>query len=404
MNHITSADRGPSPDQPVRVLVVDDSAFMRRAMKQMLEQDPSIDVVATARDGAEAIDLACELQPDVITLDLEMPNVDGFTALQRIMHRCPTKIIILSSLTQQGSHAALRAMSLGAADVLAKDVSQVSLSITRMQEELVAHVRALTAHAQPVVPPRRARHTPGVKPLTLRERDFDLICIGSSTGGPACLETLLATMPATLRIPIVIAQHMPEMFTRSLAERLDEICPLTVRHAEHDQSLEAGHVYIAKGGRQIRVRKTPGRRLQLNLVEGSADALYRPSVDVLLKSAAESAAARTVAVVLTGMGTDGLLGARQIRAAGGKVIAQSAESCVVYGMPKAVTQDGLADAMLAPAAIARCLSQLAAPSQPMPRTLASSQAVRREQVSAAEKETAGASRFSSGRADDESAG
>ncbi|MEX2673360.1 MAG: chemotaxis response regulator protein-glutamate methylesterase [Phycisphaeraceae bacterium] len=351
------------PAQVIRVLVVDDSAFMRRAITQMLEHDPRIQVIATARDGAEALDEALTLKPDVITLDLEMPNVDGLTALQRIMAECPTNVIILSSLTTAGSHAALRAMSLGAADILAKDVSQVSLSITRMQSDLIASVHALAA--KPRQAGTQARHLKAhVKDFVLRERDVDVICIGSSTGGPACLETILKQFPASLRVPVVIAQHMPGLFTRSLAERLNELCPLTVQHADVDQALLPGHVYVAMGGNQARLHATPGRSLRLELSDDPPDALYKPSVDILFASAAQAFRSRVLAVVLTGMGTDGLIGSGDLRTAGAKIIAQNADSCIVYGMPKAVTENGLVDASLDPSDIARFFQKLVTTATP----------------------------------------
>lgn len=348
----------------MRVLVVDDSAFMRRAMTQMLTSDPHIEVVGTGRNGKEGLELAKSLQPDVITMDIEMPEMDGLTALRRIMKECPTQVMMVSSLTTEGSHVALQALKLGAADILAKDMSQVSLSITNIQEDLVQRIRALALSK------KHSRHKPVFtndhpdQLPTFRPGQFDVICIGSSTGGPPVLERLLTDLPATLNAPIVIAQHMPEIFTKSMAARLDDICQLKVVHAENHMPMQPRTIYIAAGGHNIHINKLGLARWELQVNDQPADAIYKPSVDALFHSAAKHTASRSLAIVLTGIGQDGLEGGRALHARSGTILAQNEETCVVYGMPKAVTENALVTACLTPEQIAASLLTLtSAPDQ-----------------------------------------
>ena len=343
----------------MRVLVVDDSAFMRRAMTQMLTSDPHIEVVGTGRNGKEGLALAKSLEPDVITMDIEMPEMDGLTALRRIMQECPTQVMMVSSLTTEGSHVALQALKLGAADVLAKDNSQVSLTITNIQQDLINRVRALALSK------KHSRHKPVFadhshdQPPTFRSGQFDVICIGSSTGGPPVLERILMDLPPSLSVPVVVAQHMPEIFTKSMAERLDMICSLKVVHAEDHMKIEPRTVYIAPGGHNIHLNKLDLARWELLVNDQPADAIYKPSVDALLHSAAKHAGARALGIVLTGIGQDGLEGGRALHARNGTILAQNEETCVVYGMPKAVTENALIAASLCPEQIAASLLTLA---------------------------------------------
>ncbi len=350
----------------MRVLVVDDSAFMRKAITTMLGEDSSIDVIGTARNGREAVEMAERLQPDVITLDIEMPEMDGLTALRKIMQRCPTQVIMVSSLTTEGSHATLTALKLGAADFLAKDQSQVSLAVVNLRDELLTKVKALgassTARRLRPAPIREAAHAPP----SFRPGQFDLICIGSSTGGPPVLENVLPEAPANISAPIIVAQHMPEVFTRSMAERLADMCKVPVVHAENGQDVEPRTIYVAPGGRNVHVEKVGLTKRRLLVNDKPAGAIYRPSVDALFASAAKAVGARCLAIVFTGIGEDGKQGAGMLVNAGGTVLAQSEETCVVYGMPKAVTQAGLAKASLSPQQIAKVLvglSQGAAPTR-----------------------------------------
>ncbi len=353
-----------------KVLVVDDSAFMRKAIAQMLQSDADIEVVGTARNGKEGCELAGKLHPDVITLDIEMPEMDGLTALRHIMRDCPTAVIMLSSLTTEGSHAALTALRLGAADVLAKDMSQVSLSITNIRDDLLKRVRGVAGGSRRRKPigmtTSSSAHSAGsmTSVPAYRPGQFDVVCIGSSTGGPPVLETILSVLPATMSAPIVVAQHMPELFTRSMAERLGQVCKMRVVHADDHMPLEQRTIYIAPGGKHIHLHKLGLVKWEL-LVNGEPkEALYKPSVDALFASAAVATGGRTLAVVLTGIGEDGLLGARDLHAKGATILAQNQETCVVYGMPKAVTQAAIIAASLSPEEIGQSVATLAKAAPP----------------------------------------
>jgi two-component system chemotaxis response regulator CheB len=262
--------------------------------------------------------------------------------------------MMLSSLTTEGSDATLTALKLGAADFLAKNASQISLSVTDLQDELLHKLKALAADGR-----RRWSARPAPQPTTpppaYRPGQFDVVCIGSSTGGPPVLETILPKLPRELRTPVVVAQHMPEVFTRSMAERLRQSCVLPVHHIDHGMPLQSGAIYIAPGGHHTHIRKVSLARWRLDVNDEPKGDLYKPSVDALVGSAAEACGSRALAAILTGIGEDGLKGCRRLGAAGGAVLAQSAETCVVYGMPKAVTQAGLANASLTPLEIAQSL-------------------------------------------------
>ena len=345
----------------MRVLVVDDSAFMRKAITQMLSGHSDIDVIGTGRNGREAVELSRREKPDVITLDIEMPEMDGLTALRQIMRDCPTQVLMLSSLTTEGSHAALTALKIGAADFLAKDQSQISLAITNIEAELLTKVRALgrtkprkRIFSQPAATqPAQSQALPA-----FRSGQFDLICIGSSTGGPPVLEAIAAALPATLKTPIVIAQHMPEVFSRSMAERLARTCRLNVKHVESGMPIENGTVYICPGNHHTHVRKVRLAHYDLRVSDEPKEALYRPSASVLIRTATEAAGSRVLAIILTGIGDDGLEGCRFLKGRGGPIIAQDEETCVVYGMPKCVTEAGLATATLPPRLITEVLRKL----------------------------------------------
>ncbi len=344
----------------MRVLVVDDSAFMRRAVCTMLGADPDIEIAGVAHNGKEAVQLAKELKPDVITLDIEMPEMDGLTALRHIMRTAPTQVLMLSSLTTEGSVASLQALKLGAADVLAKEQSQFSMNMSKLQIKLIKIVKALAQSNPHRQATRTVEKVASTAVPSFRSNQFDLVCIGSSTGGPPILETILGSLPATFKPPVVVAQHMPEVFTRSMAERLDKMCALSVIHVEERETITSGNIYLARGGKHMHVHKLPSGRLEARISAEPAEAVYRPSVDTLLGSAAEATGAKTLGIVLTGIGADGLIGGKTLHAKGGTLLAQNQSSCVVYGMPKAVAEAGITSASLAPTDIAKALSGLAA--------------------------------------------
>lgn len=332
----------------IRVLVVDDSAFMRAAIARLLELDPMIQVAGTARDGAEALEQLERLRPDVLTLDVEMPRMDGLTALALIMERSPTPVIMLSAMTFQGAEATLRALDLGAVDFVPKPSGSLSLNIHGVQEELIRKVkaaaRARLTRSSPAareavrLAPAGAKATPG--PFSRRHK---LIVIGSSTGGPKALHGLLPQLPADLQACLLMVQHMPTGFTQCLAEGLDRISSLVVKEAQPGDRLATGLALVAPGDQHLIVREEG--RIYL---DGRAPRLHgvRPAVDITLESAARLYGPALIAVILTGMGSDGAQGAALVKAHGGYVIAEDESTCVVYGMPKQVVEGGYADAVL----------------------------------------------------------
>ncbi|MBC7356603.1 MAG: chemotaxis response regulator protein-glutamate methylesterase [Desulfomicrobiaceae bacterium] len=338
----------------IRVLVVDDSAFMRKALATMLTGDPEIEVVGNARNGEEALELVRQLDPDVVTMDVDMPVMDGITAVRRIMAEAPRPILMVSSLTREGAEETLAAMEAGAVDFIPKALSRVSLEIVHIEAELRAKVKAVTRRRALKVSaaPRHPAPAPSIGP-----KGVELIAIGVSTGGPPAVQRILAALPAQFPAPILIAQHMPRAFTGPFAQRLDATSALTVREAEDGMPLAPGLVLVGPGGLHLRVRRQ-GLRLHAEVGQEPQDALYKPSATELIASVARTCAGRAAALIMTGMGSDGLEGARRLKAAGGVVLAQSEATCTVYGMPKAVVDAGLADAVLDLDAIAETLVRL----------------------------------------------
>jgi len=341
----------------VRVLVVDDSAFMRRIISQFIASEPTLEVVDTAKNGQEAVDKAKLLRPDVITLDIEMPIMNGLEALRQIRLNCPDPkpaVIMCSSLTSEGSHEALKAMRLGAADVVAKDSSIATTGLDELKADLIAKILAVGAsRPSTTVAPRTA--TPA-RTFSIADKKISLVLIGSSTGGPPVLEAILTKLPADLSVPVVVAQHMPALFTKSLAERLDQHCAVSVVQADQSMPLNAGTVAIIQGGKHGRVVRD-GSRFALQIGDEPKSALYKPSVDELLRSSA-CAGENALAVVLTGMGEDGAIGGGELHRAGGTLVAQEGSTCVVYGMPRALVTRNLAHAALPPDEIASLIASL----------------------------------------------
>ncbi len=327
----------------IKVLVVDDSAFMRKAISTMLDKAPDIKVIGVARDGEEGLELVRTLDPDVVTMDIEMPRMDGLTALRRIMMESPRPVLMISSLTTEGAESTLKALELGAADYISKQLSRVSLDIIKIEKDLLAKVRAIAgrkvissaARVRPAtVAPRRVR--PGDRLLR------DVVAIGVSTGGPPAVQKVLSSLPEDFPAGIVIAQHMPAAFTGPFAARLDKLCKVSVKEAETGDVVRAGTVFVAPGGQHL-VLERQGGRITLKVTPEPADALYKPSANVLISSAAEVLSRRALGVILTGMGSDGMEGIRTLKDKGGRALAQSDSTCVVYGMPKAIVDARLSD-------------------------------------------------------------
>jgi two-component system chemotaxis response regulator CheB len=334
----------------IRVLVVDDSAFMRRVISEAIAAEPDMEVAGQARNGLDALLQVEKTQPDVVTLDVEMPEMDGLSALRHIMARYPRPVIMLSSLTQAGAVTTIRALTIGAVDFVAKPSGSISLDFHRVREEVIEKIRTATQarihapapqSAAVPVPPRAATlpSAPRV-PFATKGTAFDsLVVIGTSTGGPRALSTVVPGLSDDGRTGYLIIQHMPAGFTRSLAERLDTLTSLNVREAEQGDRLEAGTVLVAPGNYHLQL--TAGGVVQL--FQGPRVHGVRPSIDVTLEATAALFGPRVVTAILTGMGEDGADGAVTVRAKGGYVVAEDEATCVVWGMPRVVAERGAAN-------------------------------------------------------------
>jgi two-component system chemotaxis response regulator CheB len=338
----------------VRVLVVDDSAFARKVLREVLGASPLIEVVGFARDGLEALERIEELKPDVITLDLLMPNLDGIGVLRALPATNRPRVVVVS-ISDQDSALGVEALHLGAVDVVEKPTALATDRLYELRGELLAKVIAAAGAREP------ARVQPAAAPpaeLTVR-RGTQLLVIGTSTGGPQALTRLLTHLPASFPVPIVMALHIPEGYTRSLAERLDRACPLSVVEAEAGMALAPGLAVLAPGGRHLRIDRQ-GRELVVRVdpaASGGPGRLHVPSVSLLFESAARHVGRGVLALVLTGMGDDGLEGARAVRAAGGTILTESETSCVVYGMPRCVWEAGLSSGKAALDAMAELIDR-----------------------------------------------
>jgi len=363
----------------VKVLVVDDSGFFRRRVSEILSADSNIQVVGTATNGKEAIDQALALKPDVITMDYEMPMMDGITAVRHIMQRCPTPVLMFSSLTHEGARVTLDALDAGAVDFLPKNFEDISrnpekvkqllcekiLSISRSNRRVShfsapaaapiaaptpaampapSHVNTFSSPApvRPAPAPVPAR-TPAASPHSPapRRKAYKLVAIGTSTGGPVALQRVLTQLPAHFPAPIVLVQHMPAAFTKAFAERLDKLCRISVKEAEDGDILRPGLALLAPGGKQMMI----DGRGAVKILPGDERLNYKPCVDITFGSAAKSYGDKVLAVVLTGMGADGREGARLLKQGGSSIWAQDEASCVIYGMPMAIVKADLADAV-----------------------------------------------------------
>jgi two-component system chemotaxis response regulator CheB len=328
----------------IKVLIVDDSHVMRKTISRMLSNDSIIQVVGTAVDGRDAIEKIESLKPDVITMDIEMPVMNGLEALRHIMSKNPIPVIMMSALTKEGAEVTMEALNLGACDFVTKDFANVASSIVAKQIELINKIknvaknkvqfllRKLDIIKKQVVlnPDQRIRH--------------EILSIGASTGGPPALQHILVSLPKSFPVPIVIAQHMPKLFTQSFSQRLDAVSQLHVKEAEEREPLVPGVAFIAPGNTHVELKRR-GKEVVIEFVN-ELQYIYRPSVDLLMSSTANVYGEQSIGVILTGMGNDGLNGMKQMKSKHGYIIAQDGETCVVFGMPKAVISANLADAVL----------------------------------------------------------
>ncbi len=343
----------------VRALVVDDSGFFRRRIVEILEEDPDIEVIGTAANGQEAVQKTIELKPDVITMDIEMPVMDGITAVRRIMAVRPTPVLMFSSLTYEGAQSTLDALEAGAVDFLPKRFDEFSRDRAEAKRMLRGRVLAVGARQRQAAAARALasggarRATEGGRPApaavparpAVRRGDFRLVVIGSSTGGPVALQQVLTRLPANFAAPILLVQHMPASFTPAFAQRLNQQCQIAVKEAEDGELPRPGVAYLAPGGKQMELEQR-GAQVRLRVSEGNPSLHYKPSVDVTLNSVAKVYPGKTLALILTGMGADGREGARALKQGGSTVWAQDEASCVIYGMPMAVVEARLADQVL----------------------------------------------------------
>ncbi len=344
---------------PIRVLIVDDSPFMRKALERMLVAAEDIQVVGTARDGLDALEKIPQIKPDIVTLDVEMPRMDGLACLKKIMQDHPLPVLMVSSLTQEGAQATLEALALGALDFIPKESSLASGSILQIQQDLQEKVRKLARSPRFRKPPSRPAPPPasiarpgfvapapaGVRPApggVISGGMAELLAIGCSTGGPKALQDLLPALPKGLPVPCLIVQHMPASFTKPFAERLNSICQVDVKEAEQGETARPGTVYIAPGGIHLNYRQRGSQGI-IELNTEPADSLHKPSVDVLFNSIAQECSRQVLAMILTGMGSDGARGMQALKAKGAHTLAEAEESCVVYGMPKAAFERGCVD-------------------------------------------------------------
>ena len=331
----------------IRVLVVDDSALMRKLIPAILARDSSIEVVGTAMDGAFALKKIEELRPDVVTLDLEMPRMDGIEALRLIMRRAPLPVVLFSTHSKQGGYSTFQALALGAVDFLPKPKDAAAGRLEQIADELIAKIKVAKRAAGRKLPPTIVREEP-VTPKKANRAALPprrVIAIGISTGGPNALQFLLSQIPADFQSTLVVVQHMPEGFTGMFAKRLDECCPLEVHEARSGDLLLAGRVLICPGNRHVMVRRMP-RGDMVVLSDGPPVNGHRPSADVLFHSVAQEFGLTAVGVLMTGMGDDGAEGLGAIKSAGGMTIAQSEDTCVVSGMPRAAILKGYANKII----------------------------------------------------------
>ena len=341
----------------ISVLVVDDSVLIRKRIARLLNNHRKIEVVGTASDGLQAIEMIRELNPDVVTLDVEMPNMNGIEALRVITREFDVPVLMLSALTKEGADVTMTALEMGAVDFICKPRFGSEDEMKEFERDLTLKIRAaaLTKDGRgkratartgsrtsaPVAAPSAKFEKSSIPP---RRAVKSIVAIGVSTGGPKALVELIPKIPADFPSPIIIAQHMPKGFTASLAARLDGLSAITVKEARNGETMKAGTCYLAPGSFHLTVmHMTLSKGVMIKISDTPKNSLYKPSVDIMIKSVAEVYGAGGIAVILTGMGTDGTKGAKELKNRGGMVIAEDKSTCTVYGMPRSIVESGLAD-------------------------------------------------------------
>jgi len=333
--------------EKIKILIVDDSAFMRKSLEIMLKEEPTFEIVGKARNGLEAVELNKKLSPDIITMDIEMPVLNGLKALEEIMKEKPTAVLMVSSLTTDGAEATLKALELGAVDFIPKGMSYVNMNITKVKEDLKTKIKAIVRRQRL----KRLAHRSGRSAVKSRiyvkepaHKNFRAVAIGISTGGPLSLQKVIPLLRSDLSVPVFIVQHMPPKFTLSLAQRLNSLSKITVKEAEDGEVVQNGVVYIAPGGKHMTLQKNSP--LKIRLSNYPSDTLHKPSVDVMVSSLVDTFGKDLFCTIMTGMGHDGLEGVKKLKKIGGYCVAQDEASSVIYGMPKAIVDNNLADAIL----------------------------------------------------------
>jgi two-component system, chemotaxis family, protein-glutamate methylesterase/glutaminase len=324
----------------VRVLVVDDSAYVRKVVRQMLSRSPFVEVVGAARDGEEALELVEQLRPDVVTLDLNMPTADGLEFLRRQMAHRPLPVIVLSAADQAGE-LVLQALDAGAVDVVQKPTALATEKVFEVADDLIAKVKA--AAGARVRPAAAVDSAASQLPVTPRAGRTDVVVIGVSTGGPQALKLLIPRLPADFPVPVAMVLHMPLGYTELFARSLGDVSRVRVAEARDGDTLRAGSALLAPAGHHLTLARNGDGSVVARLGLRPVETPHRPAVDVLFRSAADVYGDRTLGVILTGMGSDGTQGAAWIKAQGGRVFTEAEESCVVYGMPRSVAEAGLSD-------------------------------------------------------------
>lgn len=339
----------------IQVLIVDDSAFMRKSLSSMLTTDPRIAIAGLARNGEEAIQQVHQLNPDVVTMDVEMPGMNGLEALKRIMAERPVPVIMVSSMTTEGAGDTLKALELGAVDYIPKQLDGVAMKIHDLHDQLIEKIvaasqagdkvraRQLSSTTRPAVKAKASVLTAHSVSVT---RGTRIVAIGCSTGGPQALFEVLPAFPSDFPAGIVIVQHMPKTFTKPFADRMNTACGLEVKEAAEGDEVKPGRILIAPGGVQCRVKRKSITSTVIALSPNVEHHLHAPSVDIMMQSVASVFEERGIAVILTGMGHDGLEGMKAVKAAKGRTIVQDEKTCIVYGMPKAVVEAGYADKVI----------------------------------------------------------